>query len=132
MVRINPGNYRLLSIALVISLTSCTTFKASGLSVILSDDPYDVIGYMDETIHINKFLGTSGGATFANITEDATDSRINSAVSEQLSKYGGDAIIDMNIKYRASLLDSLGNYITFTLWAPSTAHITGTIIKYKK
>ncbi len=123
--------FLLTSIVLLFSLTSCTTFKASGLSATVKTADYDVVGYMDETIHFNKFLGTSGGSNLANITGDATESEINSEIADQIFMHGGDAIINMNIDYGASFLNLLGNAITYGIWAPSKAHVTGTIVKYK-
>lgn len=42
-----------------------------------------------------------------------------------------DAVINMDIDYGASFLNMLGNAITYGIWAPSKAHVTGTIVKYK-
>lgn len=122
----------LLSLTLVLSLTSCTTFKASGLSATLSYESYDVVGYMDETINVNKFLGTSGGSTLANISEDATEDPINFAIQQKILQYHGDAIVNMEVSYGSSFFDILGNYLTFTIWAPSKVHVKGIIVKYKE
>jgi hypothetical protein len=124
--------FLLASVALVITLTSCTTFKATGLSSRGINDSYDVVGYMDETIHVSKFLGVSAGPVLLDLNKDAVSSKINSIVQEQLYRYGGDAIINMEIDHSASLFDILGNSLTFSIWAPSTTRITGSIIKYKK
>lgn len=118
------------SIALVITFTSCTTFKATGLSATLSSESYNVVGYMDETIRINKFLGVSGGATLANIGEDATATQIDSAIRTQIVNHGGDAIVNMNIDYSASFFNIIGNFLTWSFWAPSSAHVTGIIVKH--
>jgi len=123
--------FLLTSIVLVFSLTSCTTFKASGLSATVKTADYDVVGYMDETIHFNKFLGTSGGSNLANMGADATESAINTEIAKQIVMHDADAVINMDIDYGASFLNMLGNAITYGIWAPSKAHVTGTIVKYK-
>lgn len=122
--------FLLASVALVVSLTSCTTFKTTGLTARGVNESYDVVGTMNESFQINKFFGVSGGPVLFDPDKGSTNVEINALIDENIDKFGGDAIVNLDIEYSASLINMLCNGFTGSIWAPSTAKITGTVIKY--
>ena len=46
-------------------------------------------------------------------------------------KYTADAAVNVTVEYRASFVNLLLNGLTFGIWAPARAHVTGTIVKYQ-
>jgi hypothetical protein len=116
----------------VIALSSCTTFQLSGTQVTKQIPSYTSVGTFDITIPVNEFLGSSGGANLFNVTADAMDTVIYDAIQREIQKYTGDAAVNVTVTYQASFVDILLNVITFNIYAPAHAHITGTIVKYSK
>ncbi|HTP58862.1 MAG TPA: hypothetical protein VMM82_08090 [Spirochaetia bacterium] len=121
-----------LGAALIIFLTGCTTFKLSGAQVTAQLPSYTTVGTFDINVWVNKFLGSSGGATLFNITADATDAPIYDAIQREIHKYSADAAVNITIEYQASFVDILLNGLTAGIYAPGEAHVTGTIVKYNK
>lgn len=118
-------------LAMLCLLTACTTFKMSGVQMVMDTPQYHNVADLDVTVQVNKFLGSSGGATFANIGEEATDNAIYDAIRREVTKAGGDAAVNVTIDYKANLGDLLLNNLSGFLWAPSHVHITGYIVKYE-
>jgi hypothetical protein len=118
--------------ALALLLSSCTTFKFSGAQITKEIPSYTVVGDFMITVNVNKFLGASGGATLFNVASDATDAVIYDAIQREISKYTGDAAVNVTIEYQASFLNLLCNGLTASLWAPATAIVSGKIVKYTK
>jgi hypothetical protein len=56
-----------------IMLSSCTTFQASGLQMGTRDSQFQVLGDFSTKVWVHKFLGTSGGSTFFNITSEISE-----------------------------------------------------------
>jgi hypothetical protein len=119
-------------VALGAVLSGCTTFKFSGAQVTAQLPAYTSVGTFDTKIWVNKFLGSSGGATLFNVTADAMDAPIYDAIQREIHKYSGDAAVDVTIEYSASFVDILLNVLTSSIYAPAEARITGTIVKYSK
>ena len=67
----------LLALCVLLLGTSCTTFKASGLSYSPAETKYTVLGDFHTTIWVNEFLGSSGGAKLLNLTADATEGPVH-------------------------------------------------------
>lgn len=89
----------------------------------------DVCGTFSTKVKVNKFLGNSGGSSFANITSDAMNEEIQRAIDAEIRRLGGSAAIDVVIEQKASFLDILLNGITCNIYAPATVIVTGTVIK---
>ncbi|MEM5948030.1 hypothetical protein WKV44_05700 [Spirochaetia bacterium 38H-sp] len=89
------------------------------------------MGEFDITVKVNEFLGNSGGTNLLNLSADAMDTAIYDAIQREIQKYTGDAAVNVIIEYKAEFLDLLLNNFTFGIYAPATAHVTGTIVKYK-
>ncbi len=121
-----------LVVALTVALVGCTTFKFSGAQVTAKLPSYTKVGTFDVTIWVNKFLGTSGGATLFNVTADAMDTPIYDAIQREIQRYSADAAVDVTIDYKASFVNILLNGLTSGIYAPATAHITGTLVKYSR
>lgn len=119
--------------ALVVLLVAgCTTFKLSGAAVTPHLSSYTKVGTFHVNVTINKFLGNSGGATLFNITADATDGPIYDAIQREIQMHSADAAVDVSINYQATFINMLLNYLTAGIYAPATAEISGTLIKYSK
>ena len=122
----------LMLIVLVVVLSSCTTFKLSGTQITKEIPAYDAVGDFDISITIHEFLGSPGGANLGNITADAMDTKIYDAIQREIQKFTGDAAVNVVFEYKASLINMIMAGVTSGLYAPATAHITGTIVKYDK
>ena len=121
-----------LAASLAVILAGCTTFKLSGAQVTAKLPSYTKVGTFDTTVWVNKFLGSSGGATLFNITSDAMDAPIYDAIQREIQKYSADAAVDITVEYQASFVNLLLNWVTANIYAPGEAHITGTLVKYNK
>ena len=119
-----------LLIVIAVVMSSCTTFKLSGVQVTREIPAYDSVGTFDITVKVYEFLGSPGGANFINVTADAMDTEIYDAIQREIQKYTGDAAVNVVVEYRAELVDLILGGVTGGLVAPATAHITGVIIKY--
>ncbi|AHC14832.1 hypothetical protein [Salinispira pacifica] len=123
---------KLLALALlvVLVLSSCTTFKLSGVQVVSNMQNYNVVGEFDKTVKVWEFLGSAGGANLGNVTADAMDEKIYDAIQREISKYSGDAAVNITVEYSATVVDLLINGFTGSIVAPATARITGSVVKY--
>ncbi len=111
---------------------SCTTFKFEGAQVTKEIPSYNSVGNFDVTVKVHEFLGASGGTNLFNVTADAMDTKIYDTVQREIQKYTGDAAVNISIEYRAGFVDLLLNGVTFGIYAPATARIKGTVVKYSK
>jgi len=123
--------YLVSAVMLVTLVASCTTFKLSGLQMDMEQQSFQTVGELDLTIPVHEFLGNPGGSNLANVTADAMDTIIYDAVQREVSNSSGDAAINVTVEYQASVVDILLNAVTFGIYAPAEAHVTGTIIKYE-
>lgn len=114
---------------LVTVMASCTTFQMSGVQVSTAKSTATVLGTFDINVKVTEFLGSSGGANLGNITATASDAAITAAIQAEIAKLGGTAAIDVKIEYKATFIDLLLNGVTGSIYAPATAHITGSIVK---
>ena len=117
-------------VVLAVVLSSCTTFKLSGVQVTKEIASYDSVGTFEVSVRVNEFLGSPGGANLGNYSADAMDTVIYDAIQREIQKYTGDAAVNVVIEYKAELMDMIFSGLTGNLWAPATAHISGVIIKY--
>ncbi|WP_020612763.1 Bor/Iss family lipoprotein [Sediminispirochaeta bajacaliforniensis] len=123
--------YLVCAAMLVTLVASCTTFKLSGLQMDIERQSYQTVGELDLKITVHEFLGNSGGSNLANVSADNMDTVIYDAIQREVSKFSGDAAVNVTVEYQASVVDILLNAITFGIYAPAEAHVTGTIIKYQ-
>ncbi len=119
-------------VVLAVALTGCTSFKFAGAQVTKSIPPYASVGTFDISVPVHEFLGGSAGTNLFNVTADAMDTEIYDAIQREIQKYTGDAAVNVTIVYEASFLDFLLNGLTFGIYAPAHARITGTIVKYSR
>jgi len=120
-----------LLVVFAVVLSSCTTFKLSGVQVTKEIPSYDTVGNFDISVKVNEFLGSPGGANLGNITADAMDTKIYDAIQREIQKFTGDAAVNVVIEYKAEVIDILFSGITGGLYSPATAHVSGVIVKYK-
>jgi len=118
-----------LAVCVSIGFVGCTTFQADGIQMGLATNGTENLGTFTTKVYINKFLGTSGGTNFLNISSNATTGPIRSAIEKEIQKKGGTAAINISIKYGSNPLQWWLNGLTVNIWAPSTVTISGTIIK---
>ncbi|MCK5200368.1 MAG: hypothetical protein KAR21_18555 [Spirochaetales bacterium] len=121
-----------LFIVLAVVLSSCTTFKLSGTQVTKEIPAYDSVGTFDITVKVTEFLGSPGGVNLGNVTADAMDTKIYDAIQREIQKFTGDAAVNVVVEYKAELFDILFAGVTFGIYTPATAHVSGTIVKYDK
>lgn len=126
------GPVLLVVAALALVLAGCTTFQFSGAEVPFHLPSYRTVGKFKVDVGITKFLGTSGGATLFNVGANATSGPIYDAIQREIQSYSADAAINISIDYKASFVNMLLNGITSGLYAPATAVVSGTLIKYTK
>ncbi|NNM66703.1 MAG: hypothetical protein HKM06_01695 [Spirochaetales bacterium] len=113
----------------VLAVTSCTTFKASGLSYTTAPAQQTSLGTFHTEVWVNGFLGASGGTKLFNISSDFTDQAVKDAIQKEIAAKGGTAAVDVTIENQASFVDIILNAITDDLYAPSNLIISGTIVK---
>lgn len=116
----------------VLLAASCTTFKLEGAQVTRDIPSYNTVGTFAVSVHVSEFLGTPGGANFLNVSSTAMDTVIYDSIQREIQKYSGDAAVNISIEYKASFIDMLLGGITWGIYAPATAEISGTIVKYSK
>lgn len=119
-----------LALCAILLVASCTTFKVSGVQVTGANPAYTKLGDFKTNVWVHEFLGASGGANLINITSDSMDTPIFEAIKREIMKLSGDAAINVTITYQAGLIEIILNGLTGGIYAPATAEITGTIIKY--
>ena len=117
-------------VILAVVLSSCTTFKLSGVQVTKEIPSYQSVGNFEVAVRVNEFLGAPGGANLGNYSADAMDTVIYDAIQREIQKYTGDAAVNVVIEYKAELMDMIFAGVTGNLWSPATAHISGVIVKY--
>jgi hypothetical protein len=121
----------LFTLLAVLLLASCTTFKMSGTSMNMDTPPFHNVGELDIVVNVHEFLGNSGGANLFNLSATNMDDKLFDAIEREVKKAGGDAVLNLDVEYKASFLNILLNALTFNLYAPAEAHVTGNIIKYE-
>ena len=119
-------------LVLAVALSGCTSFKFAGAQVTKEIPAYNSVGTFDISVPVHEFLGGSAGLNLVNVTADAMDTEIYDAIQREIQKYTGDAAVNVTIVYKATFVDILLNGITFGIYAPAHAQITGTIVKYTK
>jgi hypothetical protein len=94
-----------------------------------SQSTYEVLGEFSTRVWVNKFIGTSGGTTFLNLSSDATDGVVRNAIEKEIRQRNGDAAINIRIRYGNGPLTYFLNVLTGTIWAPSTVTVSGTVVR---
>tara|TARA_B100000614_G_scaffold250127_1_gene259863 strand:+ start:514 stop:879 length:366 start_codon:yes stop_codon:yes gene_type:complete len=119
-----------LIVAAVLAVAGCTTFQMSGMQVVQDMPSMQPLGDFETTVKVNEFIGNSGGANLFNLTATEMDNEIYDAIRREVEKRSGDAAINVTVRYEAQFLDLLLNGVTFGLYAPATATISGTVVSY--
>ncbi|MDR0314308.1 MAG: hypothetical protein LBI14_12030 [Treponema sp.] len=121
-----------MALVLCLFLIGCTTFQASGLQMglVINGQRYEKIGDFSEKEWTNRFLGWGGaGGTLFNLSSGAADPKVREAVEKNIRRLGGDAAIDVKIKYGSNPLQWFLSGITLWIWVPGTVTVTGTVVK---
>lgn len=79
---------------------------------------------------VHEFLGATGGVNLFNVTADEMNDLIQDVIQEEIEDRSGDAAIKVKVLYEATFLNILANAVTFGVYAPATATITGTVVRY--
>lgn len=117
-------------IALVMAIGACTTFQLTGIQVVEDMPGMTPVGDFETTVNVNEFIGSSGGSNLFNVTADAMDNEIYDAIRREVERRSGDAAVNVTVRYEASFVNILLNAFTFGIYAPATAHISGTVVSY--
>jgi len=119
-------------ILLVLLFTSCTTFKAADLAVLKTDTTsMRMLGHFERNVMVPEFLGVPGGMNVLNISADAMDEVIQSVVWSEIEAKGGNGAINVDIEYKAEIIDVLVAYFTLDIFAPAHLIISGDVILYE-
>ena len=119
-------------LALCFGLAGCTTFQASGMQMglVINGQRYEKVGDFSQKAWANKFLGWGvNGGTLFNLSSDAADPKVRDAIEKNIKKLGGDAAIDVRIKYGSNPLQWILTAVTVGIWVPGTVTVTGTVVK---
>jgi hypothetical protein len=119
----------LLTVCTIMAFAACTSFQVSGLEVATQPTTGDIVGIFYINVKIHKFFFFFSGTNIFNLTSGVTDPKIVNAIREEVTKWGGTKAINVKIEYKATFLDLLLNSITWYIYAPATAHVTGTVIR---
>lgn len=114
----------------VLAVGACTTFQLSGIQVVEDMPGMSPIGDFEIKLPVHEFLGGSGGTNLFNVTATNMDNEIYDAIRREVERRSGDAAINVTVRYEASFVNLLLNGITFGLYAPATAHVSGTVVSY--
>ena len=120
------------AVLIVLSAAACTTAQFSGFQMTKELADFEVVGYFDEEVWVNEFLGLSGGANILNLSSDAMDGPVYDLIQREIIKKGGDAAIDITITQQAGIMQILINSLTGTLYAPCSVRVSATIVKYSR
>ena len=115
---------------LALAMVSCTTFQMSGAQMTLEMPSFNKIADLDITVSVTEWLGTPGGANLLNVSSTNMDDEIYDAIQREIKKNSGDAAVNVKIEYKASFINYILNGLTFGIYAPAQAHVTGSIVKY--
>ncbi len=111
-------------------LASCVSFASKGLSfgrTVGRDEPVNRI-YFSERVWMNKFLGSSAGATFVNVSQTNYDFLVADICRKVAIRYGGIGVEDVSVVHEASAGCILLNAITLGIYAPSEVVVSGYVI----
>jgi hypothetical protein len=117
-------------VAIVLLVGACTTFELSGVHIVEDMPSMQPMGDFEAKVSVHEFLGNSGGANLFNVTADAMDNEIYDTIRREVEKRSGDAAINVTIRYEASFINLLLNGLTFGVYAPATATVSGTVVSY--
>ncbi|MFW6328466.1 MAG: Bor/Iss family lipoprotein [Alkalispirochaetaceae bacterium] len=117
-------------IAAVLAVAGCTTFELSGVSIVEDMPAMTPVGDFETTVKVHELLGNSGGINLVNVTATEMNDEIYDAIRREVQRRSGDAAINVQIRYEASFIDLLLNGVTFGIYAPATATVSGTVVSY--
>jgi hypothetical protein len=86
-----------------------------------------LVGPLDINVKVSKFLGSSSGVALIN--SGGTDPLIVEAIQREVARMGGSRAINVRIHYRATFVDYLLNTFTGFIYAPTTARVTGMVVR---
>ncbi|MCR4580416.1 MAG: hypothetical protein K5681_08720 [Treponema sp.] len=126
--KVKKGAGGLLIAVLLLLASSCTTFKAEGLSFIPFTNGTQVIGHFREGKTVIELLGQSGGSNLFNITSGAMKDKITGIIWNEVNKMGGNAAINVEVTYSVGPIGYFFNVITFNILAPARVVVEGDVV----
>ena len=124
--------FRTIGILVAVGLVvSCTTFQVSDVQMNKATPSYTEIRQFEKKVVVHEFLGNSGGINLFNVTATDMNNEILDAIRLEIELSSGDAAVNVTIKYEANFIDLLLNGLTFGIYAPAHATISGTIVKFQ-
>ena len=123
--------YRIVGMLVAVGLiVSCTSFQVTGIQMNKETPSYQAVGHFHVEVTVHEFLGSSGGINLFNVSATNMDQKIFEAIQFEIMKYSGDAAVNVKITYEATVIGILLNAITYSIYAPARATITGTVVKF--
>ena len=116
-----------LIVALVALFASCTTFSMDGLAY--GDLKGTALGDFSVEVVCTEWLGTSGGANIANITQGAGKEAVAAAVQAEIDALGGTGAINVTVEQKVTAIQFILNRVSGSLYAPETIVVSGTVVK---
>ena len=118
----------ILSVLALFMTVGCTTFKAEGLSFMPKSSNMQVLGHFHEGKTVIELFGTSGGENLFNISASAMADKVPGIIWNEVNKMGGNAAVNVEIRYYVGPLSYLLNAITFHILAPARIVIEGDVV----
>jgi len=113
---------------LTVVAVSCTTVSFQGIQAQKDLPAYTVVGQFEKVITDPAILGNAGGIKLIPLGD--ADERIFTYIQDEITKWSGDAAINVTIEYQATFVDILLNALTAGIYAPSHIVIKGTVVNY--
>jgi hypothetical protein len=124
--------FRIIGILVAVALVvSCTTFQVSGVQLNKETPSFQEVGQFVTEVTVHEFLGSSGGANIFNVTATNMDKEIFDAIQFEIMKFSGDAAVNVRITYEATFVGMILNALTWSIYAPARATISGTVVKFQ-
>lgn len=110
----------------VLVLASCTSAKMSNLAYGIQGEE---LGDFTVTVKSFELIGGAAGPHLVGMEEWKGQALVETAIKEQMEKFGGTGVINLKIQRTATFIDILLNSVTENIYAPETIVISGTVIK---
>jgi hypothetical protein len=91
---------------------------------------YKKMHNFSQKLWTNTFLGWGAyGGTLFDLASEAIEPQLKAAIAATIKKYGGDAAVDVRIKYGSNPVQWILTAITGAIWVPGTVTVSGTVVK---
>lgn len=113
------------ALSLALLLMGCQTVTFQGIQAVKEVPSYTVVKDFKVTVPDPHLLGGL-------IPLGQPDQRIFTYIQEQITKFSGDAAINVELDYGVTFFDVILSSVTASIFSPRTITIKGTVVKYTK